>query len=178
MRPTGILYLVTLSLLPAMVIAGQSLGSAARREKERREKKQDGKPVRTVTEEDLKAAREADKTAPRPTPLDQAGQATGHEAAVLGTGGALCCTDDGSSRSSSPRTYNGMTEDTWRERGKAAREQVEKARQKVAQLPFGIERYDTSLVTNARRDLKKAEEELARFEEEARKAGVPPGWTR
>src|SRR5688572_12467835 len=111
MRSKGILYLVTLSLLSAMVSAGDSLGSAAKREQERREKKQDGKPVRTVTEEDLKAAREKAK-APRPTPSDGTGQPADAILQPLPIEPNPCCADDEDGVRHEPfaRTYNGRSE--------------------------------------------------------------------
>jgi DNA repair exonuclease SbcCD ATPase subunit len=189
MRRTGVLVLALLAL-PTFALA-QSLGEVAAQEKARREKAKEAgkKPQRTktFTDADLQGGASGDKTGapPPPEPAVQAGpsSAGGPDAAEEGESG--------------PKTQ-------WRQRAAQARQGVQTAQQAVSSYTTDVERIGQELnpmslsynnedvnrilrlqaeLTEAQAQLAKANQQLAvaekaykEFEDEARRAGVPPSW--
>jgi hypothetical protein len=180
-----------LALGPAA--SGQSLGEAARKEKERRQK--------------------AGPTGPAFTGDDLRGYAEGGPAAK-GAAGAPDKSTAGEKPSGDKATKDGTArggggpgdEAYWRARAKAARAAVEAAEARVAKAeaaaqraPAGIRqpqpgdalrqvpppvvtdanrRAAEAALAAARSDLERAKKALADLEEEARRKGVLPGWLR
>ncbi len=152
-----ILAVLVAFVLPGW-ISGESLGEAAKRERERREKnKQEGVTAKLVGQDDV---REAAPARPTPTPRD------GGSGTEAGTS-----RDDGEE---SPQASQ------WRSEARWAQDRVARARKRYEAL----ERAKNDLVdadheiSRAKKDLETAEKQLADVEERARKAGVPPGWLR
>jgi hypothetical protein len=161
------LFVLLAVLLPSFVF-GQSLAEIAAKEKERRQKNTEAgvKPVRTVTEEDVKGDGK-----------DGAGETVDK---------------DEVSRPSSDTTSADPEEQRWRARAKYLRLNLEQARAYLAATPrfiliptqnVGETRNLTPPVPNpsyeeAQRMVKAAEKAFADFEEEARRARVLPGWLR
>jgi hypothetical protein len=191
---------VALALLllagPALVGA-QSLGEVAKREQEKQDKKKkSGKPPATVkvyTDEDLKKARESESGAV--TVLPENGNL---EAA------APASADDDEVVSGEGRPVGGRrrTEAFWRTRATQLREAADEADNKVKELEARIAALrndmsptnvqDPNRLQSRDRDLREAMDSLdatrsaaetarkalADLEEEARRAGAPPGWVR
>jgi DNA repair exonuclease SbcCD ATPase subunit len=190
---------VTLALLlagPAFAWA-QSLGEVAKREEEKQEKKKkkSGKPPATVkvyTDEDLKKAREAESGAVTVLPengnLEAAAAASSDDDEVVsGEGGPV--------RRKGKEAY-------WRNRATQVREAAQEADNKVKELeariaalrndmsptnvmdPNRLQSRDRELraamdsLDATRSAAETARKALADLEEEARRAGVPPGWVR
>jgi len=191
---------VALALLllagPALVWP-QSLGDVAKREQEKQEKKKkSGKPPATAkvyTDEDLKKARESESGAV--TVLPENGNL---EAA------AAASSDDDEVASGEGRPAGGRkrNEAYWRTRATQFREAAQEADNKVKELeariaalrndmsptnvqdPNRLQSRDRELreamdsLDATRRAAETARKALADLEEEARRAGVPPGWVR
>jgi hypothetical protein len=174
------------TLLPVVANA-QSLGEAAAREKERRQKnaEADVKP-RVVTDADLKAG--SGRLANDPSKDSHYEHASPDSPSTDGTTEASAL-DEGVSRAA--------TEASWRDRKAQAVAKVEAARQKHKMYsemwlaPVGEyyvnqktgERIDSvgqlqGMTAAAKAELDTAEKELADLEETARRANVPPGWLR
>jgi hypothetical protein len=172
---------LVLALLASSTAAGGSLGEAAKKEKERREKNKEAgvTPVRTITEDDLKAT---------DSPSESGGTYTASGPAASAPDHADCC--GGTANVPSTRSGPSEEERSWRSRAKYARERVESARRKLASTPARITRYTNSypyqgFITEdnpaykyAEEELKRAEAALGDLEEDARKQGVLPGWLR
>jgi len=188
---------VTLALLlagPALTWA-QSLGDVAKREEEKKKKKA-GKPpapVKVYTEDDLKKARETESGAV--TVLPGNGNLEAAPAAS---------SDDDEVASGEGRTGGGRkrNEAYWRNRATQLRQAAEEADNKVKELeariaalrndmsptnvldPNRLQSRDRALreamdsLDATRRAAETARKALADLEEEARRAGVPPGWVR
>jgi hypothetical protein len=164
-----ILTLLLVTLAAQGVIAGESLGDAARREQERRKKnKEQGVQARVIGPDAVREAR------PRPTPTPRSGS---HAGSVFDD-------DEGGSDGSSSRSYQDDSQSaqaqSWRYRANAARERVQKAREAYDDV---IRRRNELVYRDyherqAREGLERAEKELADVEEQARQQGVPPGWLR
>jgi hypothetical protein len=171
-------------LLAAAPVRGQSLAEVARKEQERR--KQIKTPSRVYTNEDLKGAR-----APLTT---GAATAEAKPAAAPSEGGAAPAAQPPAA--SDPK----KDEQAWRERIAKAREELERqelflqalqsratglyaeftARDDPAQRLL-IERDRQRVLNEMERvkaDIERLRKAVADIEEEARRAGVPPGWLR
>jgi cell division protein FtsN len=190
---------VALALLlagPALVRA-QSLGEVAKREQEKQEKKKkSGKPPATVkvyTEEDLKKARESESGAVTVLPengnVDAAPAASSEDDEVVSGEGR-------------PAGGRRRTEAYWRGRATRLRDAVAEADQRIKELetriaglrndmnptnlqdPNRLQTRDRELreamgsLDAARREAETARKALDGLEEEARRAGAPPGWVR
>ena len=175
---------VALTLLALPLLAGdQSMGEAARKARERREKNaKEGVKAKSYTQDDVKDApplandpnKPAASSGPPPTPPSSAGG------------------------SSSPvgSTAGGQSEAAWRGRIAGARQRVEDTRKEYeywngyTMVPGEIlvDERDRPVITSiaqlqaktaaAKKALDGAERAVVNLEEEARKAGVPPGWLR
>jgi hypothetical protein len=184
----GLRVLVFLMTLPALA-AGQSLGDAAKKERERRTKvRESGAGAKTVTEEELAAnkgklandpkAKPATAADVNPTPPDQGAAARPRQAPAP----AIPARDQ---------------EQYWRARAAAARERVEVAEKRVLALErmirFGqaAEYEATNPAPNivsiyrmkesadaAAAELTAAQANLEAVLTEARRAGALPGWLR
>jgi len=173
---------VAFVVLPALTFS-QSLGDLAKKERERRQKNQEqGVKARTVTDEEIST--ETDASAPPAPPVESS-------AKVPSSGSTPAGADKASSTSKPP-----LKEQEWRYRVAEARSRVQKARERydsLNELPIvpGMKYVDengnaliTSLsqlrgmVGQAKAELDAAEKAQADLLEEARRAGVPPGWLR
>jgi lauroyl/myristoyl acyltransferase len=200
MRMKLVALLVLLLGVPVLAQA-QSLGEVAKREQEKQEKekekkkKKSGKPPATVkvyTEEDLKKAREAESGAVTVLPengnLEAAAAASSEDNEVVSGEG-------GSGGRKGKEAY-------WRNRATQLRQAAEEADNKVKELEARIAALrndmsptnvqDPNRLQSRDRELREAMDSLdatrsaaetarkalADLEEEARRAGVPPGWVR
>jgi hypothetical protein len=193
MAPTRALAVAVLAAfgLPALA-AAQGLGDAANKEKKRRSS-HTSPPAKTYTQDDLaslppaaneEASEETDKTvSSEPTPKGAEG-ASG----TVRLPPAETRPDEGAARASEERV--------WRARVERARAQVEEAQkvyEKLAGMNLvpGYEYVDDkgrtvvrtieelqSLTAAAKKRLDAAQAALDQLLEQARRAGVPPGWLR
>lgn len=168
---------IVLAAAVALPAASQSLGEAARREKERRA--QVKKPAKVVTEADLKPGEPTEEPAESLPPVD-----TTSPDAVASRGG-------------SPQ------EATWRQKARQAHEAVSQAEQRVKDAEARLEALRLDMdptkgaldasrlqrleaerqaaqqdVEQARAQLQQAKQALETLEEEARRNSIPPGWLR
>lgn len=168
---------VLFALVPGLS-AAQSLGELARKEKERRKKNQEqGVKARSITDQEVPAT--SDTSPP-------AGDSSAKEAPSASTAPAA------SEKAARPQ----LSEQEWRFRVSEARSRVQKARERLDTLSElhlvpGMQYVDEKgkplitsvgqlqgLVEEARAELAAAEKALADLLEQARRAGVPPGWLR
>jgi hypothetical protein len=183
--------LVLLGAVP-VVVGAQSLGEVAKRQEEKK-KKATKPPSKVYTEEDLKKARESGSGAVTVLPengnLEAAPAASSDDDEVV----------SGEGRPAGGRKRN---EAYWRTRATQLREAAEEADNKVKELEARIAALrndmsptnvqDPNRLQSRDRDLREAMDSLdatrraagtarkalADLEEEARRAGVPPGWVR
>jgi DNA repair exonuclease SbcCD ATPase subunit len=187
---------VVLFLGVPMLAPAQSLGEVAKREQEKQDKKKkSGKPPATVkvyTDDDLKKARESESGAVTVLPengnLEAAPASSSDDEVVSGEG-----------RPVGGRKRN---EEYWRNRTTQLREAAQEADNKVKELEARIAALrndmspsnvqDPNRLQSRDRELREAMDSLdatrsaaetarkalADLEEEARRAGVPPGWVR
>lgn len=201
MKPFGIAFLLLSLLGVPGLVAGQSLGSVAKKEKERREKnKQQGVAVREVSEKEIfgeekkpeekaeeaseaedKNAGEVSKRSPVPDRIN----------VPIGAEG-----DDAKATSTDESDERRRSEIEWRSRVQQAKERVAVAKERVdfyknLSLPVGgryvdaqgrtvIESLDhlRRLSQAADQELADAEQSWKDVQDQARRAGVPPGWLR
>ena len=187
---------VVLVLGVPVLAQAQSLGEVAKREQEKQEKKKkSGKPPATVkvyTDDDLKKARESESGAV--TVLPENGNL---EAAPASSSG-----DDEVVSGEGPGRGRKRNEEFWRNRTMQLREAAQEADNKVKELEARIAALrndmspsnvqDPNRLQSRDRELREAMDSLdatrsaaetarkalADLEEEARRAGVPPGWVR
>jgi hypothetical protein len=187
---------VALVLLVAVPVAAgaQSLGDVAKREEEKK-KKTAKPPAKVYTEEDLKKARESGSGTVNVLPeIGSSSSPAASERPSAGEGGPARGENSGDA---GPRD-----EKYWRAEAARRREAVKVADSKVPMLeaqvaelrsdmsptntqdPNRLQNQDRQLrqaldnLEAARRALDAARQSLADLEEEARRAGVPPGWVR
>jgi hypothetical protein len=197
MRMNLVAFVVLLLGVPVLAQA-QSLGEVAKREQEKQEKKKkkSGKPPATVkvyTDDDLKKARESESGAV--TVLPENGNL---EAAPA----ASSADDEVVSGEGRPVGGRKRNEEYWRNRTTQLREAAQEADNKVKELEARIAELrndmsptnvqDPNRLQSRDRELREAMDSLdatrsaaetarkalADLEEEARRAGVPPGWVR
>lgn len=183
--------LVALAALPALV-SGQSLGDAARKERERREGlKKAGTASRTVTEEDLAttkgAVANASATEPEPGEAEAEGKPQ-PATTVRPFSRALTETGSGAPAPAGGEAY-------WRGRVATARARIEEARRAYQSFQRKLDGRESAPSENgqemvwdvhklkavgdaAEAELKAAEKALEDLLEEARHAGALPGWLR
>ena len=183
-------------LLMAAVTSAQSLGDAAAREKARREKAgESGRAPKTVTDEDLK------------TGIKDGTQSAGTYSPAAGTVGTAPSgtsvskeqsgTRPPGSRQTAPADTARNDEEYWRSRVRTARARVADAEKIVEEMEklhlVEGERYVDArtgatvvasltelraLTAKAKAEREVARQALSDLEEEARRAGVLPGWLR
>jgi hypothetical protein len=193
----NIALLALLLLLPALTW-GQSLGAAARDERERREKnKKQGVEAREFTEEEIfgedeepdgENADETDDAAS--TSVDDQDEASSDRPSI----------DMGTTPQESDERDEGQErerdETQWRARFQRAKQRIESAREQLEfldglNLTPGSRYIDAQgrtviaslehlreLVAAAQQEQSESEQALAKLQQDARRAGVPPGWTR
>ena len=156
---------VPLGLALAQGSMGQSLGDAARREKERRAKVVKA-PVRSYTDTDLPSHGGTDtpqpSASPDPSPSPAASASPGEDQTAV----------------------RRRTENEWRSRFAAARASVREA--EAAAWHTGVEVVYVNGIPMQQQirkfeeteDLRAARKALEDLEEEFRRTGLPPGWSR
>ena len=199
MRIFRILCLLLVCLSLPLVAAGQSLGSVAKRERERRDKnKKEGVAAREFSEEEVFGETEEEKasegeageeTEPSEGPSNEA-----DEAAVI-SGVDQKLEEDGDRYEKESRERK-RSEAEWRSRASNARARIAEARKEVQffeelALPPNGRYVDVNgntvieSVEHLQRLMREAKEELAaaeldwkQIQDEARRTGIPPGWLR
>jgi hypothetical protein len=196
---------LALGLALPMGSSGESLGSAAKKEKERRQKNKDaGVSAREISQDDLAATK-----GELAGPVDSA--ASGGDAAAPATGSARASgsrsSDDGGSGGGSSGSAGG-DEASWRRRADAARARIRQAQSKYdeamskkaplkqGKVPGGRDAQGHYMSENAwvidieenqriareqaeaKEALDQAKQDLENLSEDARHAGVPAGWIR
>lgn len=179
MRRGAVVSLLLALAVPSLADGPPSLGAAAQKEKEKREKEGGGKkPAPVYGDAELKKAK-------------------GNVQVLPGAG-----TAPGGSSAASSGGQEGTDEAAWRRRAQAARDRVSAAEKKIAELQAKIEGLRSDLSpTNvmdpqreqtrqaeiastqsaleaARAELAAAQKAIADLEDEARRRSVPPGWLR
>lgn len=183
----GLGLLLLLGTTPAL---GQSLGAVAKKERERREKnKAEGVPVQEFTEEEVFGPE--DDVDPEESADDDVGERaeTEREARRAEPSSG----DADWERESRERR---RSEATWRSRAQSARARIEAAKARRRELDglnlsvgeYYVDAYGNTVIRDLdhlQRLVREADEEVAAAEaaladllEEARRAGVPPGWLR
>ena len=174
---TGILA----ACLATGVVSAQSMGDAAQKERERREKlKQKGDGAAVVTSDDLKSNKGNLANDPKAVP------------------GAPSARGEAPRSSARPDLENSRktSEEEWRRTSALAREGVARAQQQYdywRNQYLGPSEYFVDedgkkvvggadslrkLIAQAKADLEKANADLAALEDQARRENVPPGWLR
>jgi len=172
--------LLCLFALPALA-GGQSLAEIARKERERREKlRKAGASARKVTEEDLAAPKGELANDPEKTPAAKP---------------AARPTSRTRSRANAEAAAREKAETQWRGRAAKAQARIDEAQlrcdkyerwihlgqpaqyQDGRRVAYSIHQLK-KMADEAQADLKAAEEAFEDLREEARRAGVPPGWLR
>jgi hypothetical protein len=188
---------LVVALMPALA-AGQGLGEAARREKERRAGKKP--PARVYGDQDLDGGSAAGEA--RAEPAQGTSDVTGDAAASESSGGAAsssASTTGSSSADDAEAKARARAEESWRARASPVRAAYEAAESRVKRLEVQVAELEregqkqafiygvrgTTAAATARERLEQARRELAEagrawedFQDEARRAGVPPGWIR
>ena len=187
-NPRNVSLYLLLIVLPTLAW-GQSLGDAARKERERREKnKKEGLVVREFSEEEIFGTDEEGDD------VDGEGRSSDGEQPSASIAGESSSQESGTLVNESRDRRRDEAE--WRSRFQDAKRRVETAREHVQILKelnlMPGERYIDArgntvirsleqlrrLVAAADAELAAAEQALSDLREEARRAGVPPGWTR
>lgn len=149
-------------LLLGLALEGQSLAEAAKREQERR-RAQTSKPAATFTDADLPAGEAAVAAEPSPSPPAAEDEPIG-------------ISDEGTERKQAERL--------WRARFAEARANLRTAESRAFEERIGVAwkagiPYQTMIREPVEtEELKGARRELASLEEEFRRTGLPPGWSR
>jgi hypothetical protein len=196
---------VWLSALVAMLIASsglasaQSLGAAARKEKQRREKnKQEGLTAREYSETIFDDEDESADDDEQPSDgSDEATSASTSESSpARGNRIDIKVAADESETAQETSQDRQRDEAQWRTRFRDARERVAYAREQKTILDGvhhvqGMKLLDDNgnvvveslddlrrMVAEATQEVSEAETALAALEEESRRAGIPPGWRR
>jgi len=194
----NISLLVLVFLLPALAW-GQSLGDAARKERERREKnKKQGIAAREFSEEEIFGEDEENQGGKEPAEGAEDGEAADGEQQSQRSGPSID-TDSKSQESEEleeDRRDRRREEAEWRDRFQRAKQRIVAAREQVQFLKnlnlVPGERYVDvhgntvirsleqlrRLVTAAEEEISEAEQALSQLQADARRAGVPPGWLR
>jgi hypothetical protein len=172
-------------VLPVLV-QGQSLGDAAKKERERRAKVKETAAAKTVTDEELAANKGSLANDPKPaTPAKTA--------ATPSAGSPAVALESEASEARAPSGANG--EAYWRAAAGQARLRIEEARRRYdaiqRMLHFGSGHKDANgevviysnqqlkaMGDKAEADVKAAEAALERLVDDGRRAGALPGWLR
>ncbi len=201
MRIFRIACLLLVSLSLPLVSAGQSLGSAAKKERERRDKnKKEGVVAREFSEEEVFGEKEKE-SAPEGEPGEPAEESESSGAPSSGAGEAVIPGVDSNLEDSDERYQRESrerqrSEAEWRSKASNARARIAAARDRVQffeGLHLGPNEYYVDengrtvvesveqlqqMTREAKAELASAERDWKQMQEEARRAGVPPGWLR
>jgi hypothetical protein len=179
--------LVCLVVLPSLTV-GQSLGDAARKERERRDRvRETGARTRTLTEEDLATTKGALANDPKAQPTkSESGESSQRGGGTTPRGPSAVGPEEASSRS----------EEHWRRRIAEARVRLEEAQRRNDALQRMIRigqpaRYDANgrrvmysihqlkqMADVAAAELASAQTARENVLEEGRRSSIPPGWLR
>jgi hypothetical protein len=196
---------IALVLLFPILASAQSLGSVAKKERERREKnKAEGVTARQISEDEVGTTdgeeEEAVEGAPAAAEEGEEGETTDGDSGGGVPASPFSTTIDLSEQKrqslDDEQAERRRQESQWKARSQQARDRLEAARRRVQQLE-GLhlvegERYVDAngntvisspehlkrLVDQANGELKAAELSLEQLREEARRKGIPPGWLR
>ena len=167
--------ILLLAVLLAASAAAQGLGDTAARERRKRDEQKAAAPAKVFTNEDL----------PAPTAPEDAGDSGEPAAAAVpvkpGTGGPDPAPDAALEREREERK---LEEAEWRVRFANAREQVALAEAACWQDVVRTQIYNGIPVQMKVKEfveseeLRRAKKALADLEEEFRRTGLPPGWSR
>ncbi len=177
--------------------AGQGLGAAAAKEKQRRGPGQKtGKPAKTYTEEDLKGLRPVENPGVSNSSGASSGTGTSTSTSEASKSDLPFPSQNAEPSGASEEDARAQAEARWRARADGARARIEEARRKVEyfeglNLVPGVEYVDEQgrpvirsvqqlqgMTRSAKAELAAAEKALEDLQDEARRAGVPPGWLR
>lgn len=153
--------LVLLITLAWTAASAQSLAEIARREKERRAELS-SEETKAYTEVDLRSVQ-----SPLGTDAGGAGPDTDQE-------GAESVSDDAASSEADPR----RTETYWRDRLQEVDGRIRDLEEKLESPLYTMNPRGALERQRLERDLEQARRERSELFEEARRAGVPPGWLR
>lgn len=196
MNVPRIAFLLLFCFTLPLASEGQSLGSVAKKERDRRDKnKKEGVAAREFSEEEVFGEKEEEKA-----PEDDAGEETesseessSEEAVIPGVDPKLEADGDQFEKESRERR---RSEAEWRSRASNARSRIAEARKRVQFFeelylpPNGryvdvngntvIESLDhlQRLTREAKEELAAAEQAWKQIQDEARRTGIPPGWLR
>jgi hypothetical protein len=179
--------LVCLVILPSLTV-GQSLGDAARKERERRDRvRETGARIRTLTEEDLATTKGALANDPKAQPTRvESGESSQRGGSTTPRGPSAAGPEEASSKN----------EEHWRRRIAEVRAHLEEAQRRNDAIQRMIRvgqpaRYDANggrvmysihqlkqMADVAAAELASAQAALENVLEEGRRSGVPPGWLR
>ncbi len=197
MRIAGIACLLLVGLSLPLLSEAQSLGSVAKKERERRDKnKKDGVAAREFSEEEVFGEKE-DEKAPEGEAGEQTESSDGaslEDDAVIPEGDEKLEDEGEKFERESRERKRGETE--WRSKVSTARARIEEAKKAVqffeelyltpdsryvdAQGRTVIDSIDhlQRLTREAKEELAAAELDLKKIQDDARRAGIPPGWLR
>lgn len=199
MRIVGIACLLVLGLSLPLLSEAQSLGSVAKKERERRDKnKKEGVASREFSEEEVFGEKEEEKEAEgeaveKSDSSEETSEASSEEAAIPGVSSKL--EDDGDRFEKESRERR-RSEAEWRSKAADARARIAAARERVRffeELYLGPNDYYVDangnkviesleqlqrLTREAKEELAAAEQSWKQMQEEARRTGIPPGWLR
>ncbi len=195
MRTLSIVCPLLICLSLPLVATAQSLGSVAKKERERRDKnKKEGVAAREISEEEVFGKEEEGEEEPGEEAEvgGESNEAPLEEAAIPGVKPVA---PDDVDRDKESRERK-RSEAEWRSRATDARARIASARERVKffeELFLGpSERYVDvhgntvidgldhlkRLTREAKEELSAAELDWKRIQDDARRAGVPPGWIR
>lgn len=152
-------------LLAAPALAGQSLAEIAKKERERRAKLE-GPKSEVITDSDLRAFQ---GELPRPATSSPTTASEGEAASE--EGGAE---EEATEETAGPR----QTESYWRDRLKTIDDRIRQMEADLASPRFTTNLQGGPARERLERDLEQARRERQALVDEARRAGVPPGWLR
>jgi len=198
MRIAGIACLLLVGLSLPLLSEAQSLGSVAKKERERRDKnKKGGVASREFSEEEVFGEKEEEKA-----PEGEGGEETessegpsneADEAVIPGGDQKL---EDGGDKFEKESRERKRSEAEWRSKASSARTRIAEAREQVRFFdelflpPEGryVDAHGNTVIESLehlQRLTREAKEELAaaeldwkQIQDEARRAGIPPGWLR
>ncbi|HSF19105.1 MAG TPA: hypothetical protein VLK65_26500 [Vicinamibacteria bacterium] len=196
MSVARIACLLLLGFCLPLLSEAQSLGSVAKKERERREKnKQEGVAAREFSEKEIFGETKEEETSEGETVADaeSSDEAPSGEVVIPGASSKPTQEVDRLDEESRERQRN---EAEWRSRASDARSRIADARERVRALEelfLGPEEYYVDengrtvigsteqlqqMTREAKEDLAAAEASWKQLQEEARRSGIPPGWLR
>jgi cell division protein FtsN len=169
----GVVALALLALLLSGLVSAQGLGTAADRERERREKVK-SPPAKVFTNDDLPGAPEDEAAASESAEDDAEGEALPTEESA----------DPVREELDREREKRAALEQQWRTRFAEARAWVDEAEARCWQEVVRTEYYNGIPVQMKvqefveSEEFRQAKQALADLREEFRRTGLPPGWAR